>query len=37
VDGQTDVRMDGRTYLLMDGHFFSNIIRSTRRSLPKNL
>jgi len=29
-------RMYGRTYLLMDGHCPSNVIRSTQRSRPNN-
>jgi len=28
--------VDGRTYLLADGHFPSNVIRSTRRSRRNN-
>jgi len=30
-----DGRADGRTYLLTDGHFPSNVVRSSRRSRPK--
>ena len=33
VDGRTD----GRTYLLTDGHFPFNVIRSTRRSRPNKV
>jgi len=31
----TDVQTDGRTYLLTDGHFPSNVIRSIKSSQPK--
>jgi len=36
VDGCTDIRTDGWTYLLMDGHSPSNVTGSTRRSQPTN-